>query len=104
VTLECLRAVLDTSISGRHVVRELAELMSNAVLAWSGDVGVEWHYIGPGKPTQNGFVESFHGRMRDLRYRATTPAGLWLPLDEKRVSGQRPARDWLPRRLQSADR
>ena len=26
---------------------------------------VEWHYIAPGKPTQNGFVESFNGRMRD---------------------------------------
>jgi putative transposase len=41
------------------------ELTSNAVLAWSGDVGVEWRYIAPGKPTQNGFVESFNGRMRD---------------------------------------
>ena len=83
VTRECLRAVLDTSISGRRVVRELAdliaergaprmivsdngtELTSNAVLAWSGEAGVEWHYIAPGKPTQNGFVESFNGRMRD---------------------------------------
>ena len=77
VTRECLRAVVDTSISGRRVVRELAdliaergapkmivsdngtELTSDAVLAWAGDVGVEWHYIAPGKPTQNGFVESF---------------------------------------------
>lgn len=24
-----------------------------------------WHYIAPGKPMQNGFVESFNGRMRD---------------------------------------
>jgi putative transposase len=83
VTRECLRAVLDTSISGKRVVRELAdliaergapkmivsdngtELTSNAVLAWSGETRVEWHYIAPGKPTQNGFVESFNGRMRD---------------------------------------
>nr|WP_176497151.1 IS3 family transposase [Sphingomonas sp. HMP6] len=83
VTRECLRAVLDTSISGKRVVRELGdliaergaprmivsdngtELTSNAVLAWSGDACVEWHYIAPGKPTQNGFVESFNGRMRD---------------------------------------
>ncbi|WP_156356984.1 IS3 family transposase [Sphingomonas sp. Leaf38] len=83
VTRECLRAVLDTSISGKRVVRELGdliaergspkmivsddgtELTSNSVLAWSGDAGVEWHYIAPGKPTQNGFVESFNGRMRD---------------------------------------
>ena len=41
------------------------ELTSNAVLAWSGDAGIEWHYIAPGKPIQNGFVESFNGRMRD---------------------------------------
>ena len=83
VTRECLRAVVDTSISGRRVVRELTELIaergapktivsdngteltSNAVLAWSGQAGVDWHYIAPGKPTQNGFVESFNGRMRD---------------------------------------
>jgi putative transposase len=82
VTRECLRAVVDTSISGQRVVRKLAgliaergalkmivsygtELTSNAVLAWTGDVGVEWHYIAPGKPTQNGFVESFNGRIRD---------------------------------------
>ena len=43
------------------------ELTSNAVLAWSGDAGAEWHYIAPGKPTQtqNGFVESFNVCMRD---------------------------------------
>ena len=41
------------------------ELTSNAVLAWCGETGIEWHYIAPGKPTQNGFVESFNGRMRD---------------------------------------
>jgi len=83
VTRECIGAVVDTSISGRRVVRELSELIaargaprtivsdngteltSNAVLAWSGQVGIDWHYIAPGKPTQNGFVESFNGRMRD---------------------------------------
>jgi putative transposase len=30
-----------------------------------GETGVEWHYIAPGKPRQNGFVESFDDRMRD---------------------------------------
>ena len=25
----------------------------------------EWHYIDPGKPQQNGFVESFNGSLRD---------------------------------------
>jgi hypothetical protein len=32
---------------------------------WRGEIGVEWHYIAPGKPMQNGYVESFNGRMRD---------------------------------------
>lgn len=36
-----------------------------AVLRWSQDRAVEWHYIAPGKPMQNGFVESFNGRLRD---------------------------------------
>jgi len=47
------------------------EFTSNAVLAWSGDAGVEWHYIAPGKPTQNGFVESFNGRIRDELFNKT---------------------------------
>lgn len=32
---------------------------------WQQDRGVDWHYIAPGKPMQNGFVESFNGRLRD---------------------------------------
>jgi hypothetical protein len=41
------------------------EFTSNAILAWQQDCEVEWHYIAPGKPMQNGFVESFNGRLRD---------------------------------------
>ena len=41
------------------------ELTSNAILKWQEDHTVEWHYIAPGKPMQNGFVESFNGRLRD---------------------------------------
>ena len=83
VTRECLGAIPDTSISGRRVARELTaiierrgkpdmivsdngtELTSNAILSWCAKRGVDWHYIAPGKPMQNGFVESFNGRMRD---------------------------------------
>jgi len=36
-----------------------------AILHWSQDRGIDWHYIAPGKPTQNAFVESFNGRLRD---------------------------------------
>jgi transposase InsO family protein len=41
------------------------EFTSTAIRAWAEDQRVAWHYIAPGKPTQNGFVESFNGRMRD---------------------------------------
>jgi hypothetical protein len=41
------------------------EFTSNAMLAWQEELGIEWHYIAPGKPMQNGFVESFNGRLRD---------------------------------------
>ena len=41
------------------------ELTSNAILSWQQEHDVERHYIAPGKPMQNGFVESFNGRLRD---------------------------------------
>jgi putative transposase len=41
------------------------ELTSMAILRWSQEARVEWHYIAPGKPTQNAFIESFNGRLRD---------------------------------------
>ena len=41
------------------------ELTSNAILGWADETGVGWHYIAPGKPQQNGFIESFNGRLRD---------------------------------------
>lgn len=83
VTRECLAAIPDTSISGRRVAYELTalierrgkpgmivsvngtELTSNAILRWCSERRIEWHYIAPGKPMQNCFVESFNGRMRD---------------------------------------
>ena len=82
-TRECLALVVDTSISGRRVARELdtiiarrgrpltvvsdngTEFTSMAILRWSQDRGIDWHYIAPGKPTQNGFIESFNGSFRD---------------------------------------
>ncbi len=41
------------------------ELTSTAILAWSDRQKVAWHYIAPGKPVQNAFIESFNGRLRD---------------------------------------
>jgi len=82
-TRECIGLVADTSLSGARVARELdavirrrgkpvtvvsdngTELTSMAILKWSQDRKIDWHYIAPGKPTQNAFVESFNGRLRD---------------------------------------
>ena len=80
---ECLAAIVDISIGGHRVARALdriaelrgypclvvsdngTELTSNAMLKWQEDRKVGWHYITPGKPMQNGLVESFNGGMRE---------------------------------------
>jgi len=82
-TRESLALIPDTSLSGTRVARELdaviawrgspkscvsdngTELTSMAILKWTQTSGVAWHYIAPGKPQQNAFVESFIGRLRD---------------------------------------
>ena len=45
--------------------RRGTELTGMAVLRWAQDRKIEWHYIAPGKPQQNDYVESFNGRLRD---------------------------------------
>ena len=82
-TRECLAVVVDNSITGERASRELdgiaqhrgypllvvsdngTEFTSNSMLRWQQDHEVDWHYIAPGKPMQNGLVESFIGRLRD---------------------------------------
>ena len=41
------------------------EFTSMAILRWVQNTGIDWHYIAPGKPTQNAFFESFNGKLRD---------------------------------------
>ncbi|MFK4719278.1 transposase InsO family protein [Bradyrhizobium niftali] len=53
----------------------------NAMLAWCKDAAIDWHFIAPGKPMQNGFVESFNGRMRDELLNET----LFFELDDARA-------------------
>src|SRR5690606_32691799 len=85
----CLAQIIDTSISGRRIadcLRALSasrglpqrivcdngpELTSRALFEWLAEVNegqpgrLELHFIEPGKPVQNCFVESFNGRLRD---------------------------------------
>lgn len=42
-----------------------AEFTARAVMTWLRDQNVGPAYIAPGRPWQNGFVESFHGKLRD---------------------------------------
>ncbi|MFC3725777.1 IS3 family transposase [Neoaquamicrobium sediminum] len=93
-TRECLALIADSSLSGTRVARELETLMSgrgrpamiesdngteftsNAILSFADRHRIEWHYIAPGKPMQNGFVESFNGRLRDELLNETLFANL----------------------------
>jgi len=96
---ECLALVPDTSLSGKRLARELdviiqtrgkpvtivsdngTEMTSSAVLKWCQKTKVDWHYIAPGKPTQNAFIESFNGSFRDECLNET----LFSSLDEARL-------------------
>ena len=98
-TRECLALVADTSLSGQRVARELSQLLlqrgkpnmivsdngseltSNAILKWSDEAHIDWHYIAPGKPTQNGFIESFNGKLRDEKLNET----LFTTLHQARI-------------------
>jgi putative transposase len=92
---ENLVLVADTSLSGQRVARELdrviaergmpetivserdlcaigssamasgTEFTSTAILKWVQETGIDWHYIAPGKPQQNGFMMRFNGKLRD---------------------------------------
>jgi putative transposase len=80
---ECVAAEVDTSIPGGRVVRVLErlrqrrglpevlvtdkgpEFAGQALDVWAYQRGVKLHFIEPGKPVQNAFVESFNGKMRD---------------------------------------
>jgi putative transposase len=82
-TRECLALEVDTSMGGQRVTRVLErivaergaplavrtdngpELTSRHFLAWHIEHKIELIHIQPGKPMQNGIVESFHGRLRD---------------------------------------
>jgi putative transposase len=107
-TRECLAAVADVSLSGRRVARELdrliatrgkptsvlsdngTELTSNAIVSWTVEAGVNWHYIDPGKPMQNPFIESFNGRLRDEFLNET----VFTSLMQARVALQEWQRDY----------
>ena len=82
-TKECMRIEVDTSIGGRRVAAILSEIgsvrglpenivvdhgpefISNALDEWAYSREVKLHFIRPGKPVDNAFIESFNARFRD---------------------------------------
>ena len=42
-----------------------SEFTSNAILQWTDRAKVDWHYIAPGRLSQNAFIESFNGRLTE---------------------------------------
>jgi putative transposase len=80
---ECLAIEVDTSLTGERVVRVLEQLRlehgSPQIIQvdngseftgckldeWACKNKVKLHFIEPGKPTQNGHIESFNGKLRD---------------------------------------
>jgi len=82
-TRECLAIEVDSSLCGSRVARVLTriaqsrsfpsrivvdngpEFTSKALDTWAYEHGVELVFIRPGKPIENGLIESFNGRFRD---------------------------------------
>ena len=82
-TRECLVIEIDTSLPGARVIEALERLVtergapevlvidngpefaSRALDQWAYQRGIKLHFIAPGKPTQNAYVESFNGKLRD---------------------------------------
>jgi putative transposase len=97
VTKACLASIFETSSSGRRVAREPTSLIerrgkpgvivsdngteftSNAILNWASKAQVKWHSVPSGKPMQNGKVEAFNGRKRDVLLDETLFCGFDRP-------------------------
>ena len=107
-TCEHLVLVVDKSLSGMRVAHDLnaiaqargrplmivsdycTKLTSRTIRQWQEDNRVEWHYISPGKPTQNGFVESLNGRFGTNASTSTCSAA-WQGADQGHVASSKNA-------------
>jgi putative transposase len=92
-TRECVTMLADRRLSGAKVAEELSRVCSErgalpesitsdngseftgrAMEAWAMEHSVQLVFIRPGRPTENGFAESFNGRLRDECLRVS-----WFP-------------------------
>jgi putative transposase len=107
-TRECPVIEVDTSLTGARVVRVLNRLADTRGLPttlvcdngpefrghvldqWAYTHGVALHFIEPGKPVQNAYVESFNGRFRD----ECLNSSWFVSLDDARVTIEHWRRDY----------
>ncbi len=82
-TRECLNITVERNITAYMVIHQLADLFiqrgipehirsdngpeftARAIRTWLEDLGVRCAYIEPGSPWENGYIESFNGKLRD---------------------------------------
>ena len=82
-TRECLCIKVARNITAQNVLEELFDLIvakglpdhirsdngpeftATAVREWLGKIGVKTLFIEPGSPWENGYIESFNGKLRD---------------------------------------
>ncbi|HJW30860.1 MAG TPA: IS3 family transposase, partial [Saprospiraceae bacterium] len=82
-TRECLAIKVSRTLTSYDVIEQLADLMvergtpdfirsdngpeftSDGIRGWLGRLGVKTLFIEPGSPWENGYIESFNGKLRD---------------------------------------
>ncbi len=105
-TREAIWMEVGTSISGKHVTRILDRLLTDngpefagtALAAWTYANKIEHHFIHPGKPNQNAYVEIFNGKVRD----ECLNEHWWRNIDHARNKIERRRRDYNQVRLHSS--
>lgn len=115
-TRECLALVADRALNGHRVALALSQVIAEravpesitadngsefsgkAMDAWSYQYGVHLEFIRPGKPIDNGYVESFNGRLRDEFMNVET----FFDLSEVREKLERWRQDYNQARPHSA--
>ncbi len=115
-TRECLCVYADRSQTGEKVVQHMKRLVSlrgapesittdngsefagQAMDAWAHQQGVQLDFIRPGRPVQNGYIESFNGRLRD----ECLNGEIFFNLADAREKLERWRRDYNQKRPHSA--
>lgn len=94
-TWDCLTLIADSSVNGRRVARDVTtarrgqpltvvsdngtEFTGMAIQRWSQVRQIDRHNTAPCKPVQNGFIETFNGKLQAECLNLTGSAALRCP-------------------------